>query len=530
MLTLLVKTDTLSFTSLAAVAGGCLLILILLPFLWTDRRLRKIPGPSLNPFVGLGIQLPPDVLPKFRQWADQHGEVFRVQVGWHHWVVLNSPEAMKAVFDKQSASTSSKLPMPMSDVVVGGRRMPTMAYGPKWRAYRQLCHRILTAKAVESFIPYQTVEISRLLYDLANHNSDEAAFYKHIHRMLFSTLMRAVYGRPTASADDEDIKYTEQSAKLLSKIQQPGYYIEDVIPPLASLPTWAQPSYKQAAKDAEWILWVKMRMWNRLKEQFAVDSAPPCYAKQMIESDFTEQGLDEADLAWIAGGLVDAGSATSTATFHNLILYLAACPEAQAAAARELDNVVGDSRAPAMADVPQLPYVWACIKEVLRRNPMPPWAIRHFTDADVVYKDMVIPRGTAVVCNTVALQYDKGKYPDPMAFQPERYLRHPKFSGEYAAMADPHARDHFTFGAGRRVCPGTRLAESNLAVMLANVIWAFEIQPPLGGEKKAISMDVSDDAFDMYPLRHAKPFKARFIPRNAARLEIVQRDGLVTNP
>ncbi|KAG9189968.1 hypothetical protein G6011_06836 [Alternaria panax] len=46
-----------------------------------------------------------------------------------------------------------------------------------------------------NFIPYQTLEIARLLHNLATKNTNESAFYKDIHRMLFSTLMRAVYGR-----------------------------------------------------------------------------------------------------------------------------------------------------------------------------------------------------------------------------------------------------------------------------------------------------------------------------------------------
>ncbi|ENH99773.1 hypothetical protein COCC4DRAFT_66198 [Bipolaris maydis ATCC 48331] len=479
----------LSWLTVAVLTVGVLgLFISCFPLLQTDRRLPKIPGPLLNYFVGLGISLPPYTLTKFRKWAGEYGDIYRVQVGWHHWVVLNSPEAVKIVFDKQ-------LQMPMSDVVVGGMRVPTMSYGPKWRAYQQLCHQILTAKAVNSFIPYQTVEIARLLNDLATKNTDDSAFYKDINRMLFSTLMRAVYGRSTESVNDEDLKYTEQSAKLLSKIQQPGSYIED------------------------------MRMWNRLKEQFTSLSAPSCYAKQMIESDFRQQGLKEEDLAWIAGGLVDAGSATSTATFHNLILYLAAFPEVQETAAAEINRVIGDSRKPAMADIPQLPYVWACIKEVLRICPMPPWAIRHFTDADVVYKDMVITKGTAVICNTVALHYEPKKYPDPMAFRPEDHINNTKFAGDYAAMSDPQARNHFTFGVGRRVCPGTRLVESNLALMLANMLWAFDIQPPLNGEKGKATIDVSDDAFEPYPLRHAKPFKVRFVPQNEHRLEMVLREG-----
>ncbi|TID02188.1 Cytochrome P450 monooxygenase patI [Colletotrichum higginsianum] len=239
-----------------------------------------------------------------------------------------------------------------------------------------------------------------------------------------------------------------------------------------------------------------------------------CYAKQIIESDFKEQGLEEEDLAWIAGGLVDAGSATSTANFHNIVLYLAACPDVQATAAKEIAAVVGDDRAPAMSDVSPLPYVWACI-EVLHRNTMPPWAIRHFTDADVTHKGFVSPKCPAVVCDTVALQFDEERYPDSFAFRPERYLGHTEFAGDYAAMADAQPRDHWTFGAGWRVCPGTRPAKSNLALMLANILWAFEIRPPTGAEKggKGSAIDLSDDAFDMYPLRQARPFKAGFCLR-----------------
>jgi hypothetical protein len=92
----------LSWVTIAASTIGVLALLILcFPLLRTDRRLRKIPGPRLNYFVGLGISLPPDTLTKFREWAGQYGDIYRVQVGWHHWVVLNSPEAVKMVFDKQ---------------------------------------------------------------------------------------------------------------------------------------------------------------------------------------------------------------------------------------------------------------------------------------------------------------------------------------------------------------------------------------------------------------------------------------------
>lgn len=157
--------------------------------------------------------------------------------------------------------------------------------------------------------------------------------------------------------------------------------------------------------------------------------------------------------------------------------------------------------------------------------------MRHFTDNDVVYKGYVIPKGTAIVGNTAAIHFDAERYPDPFQFKPERYTSHTKRSAEYAAMADPYARDHFTFGAGRRICPGSRFAENALTLALANMVWAFEIKPSPavgdGREKKGLAeMDLSDDAFDEAPVKSAKPFKAVFSPRSEARLQIVKQNWL----
>ena len=159
--------------------------------------------------------------------------------------------------------------------------------------------------------------------------------------------------------------------------------------------------------------------------------------------------------------------------------------------------------------------------------PAPPWILRHFTDNDVVYKNYVIPKGTAIVGNTAAIHFDPVRYPDPFSFKPERYINHTKYAAEYAAMGDPYERDHFAFGAGRRICPGSRLAENTLTLALANILWAFEIKPPtvvVDGKEQDAQMRLSDDVFDDVPLRSARPFKARFLPRSADRLRIIEEN------
>ena len=47
-------------------------------------------------------------------------------------------------------------------------------------------------------------------------------------------------------------------------------------------------------------------------------------------------------------------------------------PQAQRKAQEEIDRVIGNERFPTMADQPDLPYIEALVKEVLRWNPVAP--------------------------------------------------------------------------------------------------------------------------------------------------------------
>ena len=138
----------------------------------------------------------------------------------------------------------------------------------------------------------------------------------------------------------------------------------------------------------------------------------------------------------------------------------------------------------------------------------------HYTTADIVYRDYFIPANSVVSINHYALHFDPERYTDPDDFIPDRYLNHPLKAGAYAAHPDPYARDHFDFGAGRRICPGMHLAENSLFITIACIIWAFNILPPLENEKVGI-VDVSDAAYEAGANTLPKPSKLRFVPRSS---------------
>ena len=422
--------------------------------------------------------------------------------------------------------TSSKIPAPIGDdVVTRGMRQFTMPYGPKWRSYRTISHQLLSSTMTASFIPAQEYEAKQLLVDLATKNTNQRDFYQHLRRYSFSVIMTSTYGTRVSHWDHEDVHHAVRSSQILGKITQAGAFIVDELPILALLPTWLQPGRKHAEAIAKPLLEAKMRLWRRMQAQLATGKAPTCYAREMMEKSesWRNEGLTDEDVAWNLGGIVDVASHTSSVTLANLVNYLAANLNVQQIAHDELMRVVGPNRTPVLDDIKDLPYVHACVKEVLRLCPTPIWGIKHYADADVKYKNYIIPKGTVLLANTSFIHYDPERYNEPFAFQPERYLNFPKYSSEYAAQSDPYKRDHFAFGAGRRICPGARLAENSLNIALANILWAFEIRPPIVDGVEAKGMDLSDDAYENTSFRGLKPFAARFVPRSDDRLEFIEK-------
>jgi hypothetical protein len=94
-------TDAAFF--LAAVIG--LLALHVFVSRWLrSRTLSTIPGPDRGVLLWGRPGLPPNAPDVMRGWAREYGELFKLRIGWYDWVVINSPEAFKEIFDKQASA------------------------------------------------------------------------------------------------------------------------------------------------------------------------------------------------------------------------------------------------------------------------------------------------------------------------------------------------------------------------------------------------------------------------------------------
>ena len=148
-----------------------------------DSAYYNIPGPKGHFFSGNSNQLGNKPWEQLQKWALQYGEIFHLRLGANHFVYVNSREAVRELFDKQSATTSCKGPVTGASEIVHGLRLALMPYGSRWRKSRAIVHRLLTQKRALTYTSSQEFEATQLIYDLLeNQNVEQTAFYTHVER------------------------------------------------------------------------------------------------------------------------------------------------------------------------------------------------------------------------------------------------------------------------------------------------------------------------------------------------------------
>lgn len=85
-------------------------------------------------------------------------------------------------------------------------------------------------------------------------------------------------------------------------------------------------------------------------------------------------------------------------------------------------------------------------------------------------------------------------------------------SAQSATNADVTKRDHFVFGAGRRLCQGMHIADRTMFLAIARFLWAFDLRRAIDektGEQIVPNMDELTCGLFSQP----KPFQATIVPR-----------------
>ncbi|KAH8807119.1 putative cytochrome P450 oxidoreductase [Xylogone sp. PMI_703] len=499
------------------------LIFILVNILRTGRRPRDYPpGPPTLPVLG-NIHLMPkhDAHKQFRKWAEQYGPVYSLILGTKTLIVLTSDQAVKDLLDKRSAIYSHRQDMYLGMTLCsGGLRMLMMGYTAKWRMIRKMVHSLLNVSAARSYVPYQMLENRQMLHELL---VEPEQFIRSIQRYSNSLTTSMVFGWRTPTYDNEDIQQFFSGFEQFAIVNQTGTAaIVDYFPLLRRLPDWLLSTQKKAKDLHKREKELYLRHWLNCKQIILDGTAKPCFCVNMAKMQ-QEEGFDDDQAAYISGTLLEAGSDTTSSTLVGFIQAMVLFPEVQKKAQAEIDKVVGDQRLPTMDDEPNLRYISSCVKESLRWMPTTILgAVPHAVIQDDYYMNYRIPAGAGVLNNVWGIHQDENRYPEPRRFNPDRFKDYVQNAAESASNPDASKRDHFTFGAGRRICPGIHVAERSLFLGISRLLWAFDITSTTDttGKQLLPDQDHLTQGFVCMP----EPFKCRIVARSAARARIIEEE------
>ncbi|THU99222.1 cytochrome P450 [Dendrothele bispora CBS 962.96] len=438
----------------------CLLAFLLASLLVrsvTKRRRNLPPGPKPLPIIG-NLK---DIFQKdthqwqhFASWKRKYGDLTYVEVFGKSMLILNSSKATTDLLERRSAIYSDRPDMIMVNDLMGWYwDFAHQKYSDWWRLHRKTFHTGFQPSVVST---YHDIQLRGMEHFLRNMLKDPEDFSGHIRHYTGS------------------VSLASDALKKLVEAVGSGNYLVDVIPALKYVPAWF-PGAKFKRLADEWskdVFALRDVPFNRFKSDMEKNRAQPCFAKDILTK--TEQAgqLDtkmEEVIKNCASVAYLAGADTTVGLIFSFFLAMVLHPDAQKRAQEELDRVIGRDRLPDFKDRPHLPYIEACLSEVLRWMPVTPLAVPHQTTQPDIYEGYHIPAGTVVIGNVWAILHNPEVYPDPEVFKPERFLL---TEGD----APPHPIN-YAFGFGRRICPGRHFATNTAWLAIAATLSVYNISP-----------------------------------------------------
>ncbi|KAL4880291.1 cytochrome P450 [Aspergillus karnatakaensis] len=449
----------------------------------TGEKLLKLP--LIGDLHSSSIEKP---LENWDEWAKKNGPIAVPKLfGLIPIVVLNSYEAVVELFSRRSQWYSNRPASVSMEMITGaepGRSRFTLMHD--YDDHLKLHHRILSpslgAPAAPKYQPLMELEGKQLVYDIISTLSKSQSgkttteeIYPLLERTQSSIILSLHYSLRIPKFEDhtlhEVIAIQQKVTHLAANPQLP-----DILPFLRHLPTilspWQQYANKLFAEQVD----LYGRLFTHGRDAPGWNATKQAIATAEKHAPATSP-VSDLDLAFTLATSIQGGMETSPRQLLWLFIAAMQDPSFMARAHALLDAVVGRDRLPTFADRPNLQFIDAITHELFRWRPISPGSIPRRADHADEFAGTKIAKGVTVMANAWAIGRDENVFDPALGslheFIPDRWLRSDSESGEAKLRTDlPLA----VFGQGRRICQGKRVATDGTFMLVACLIWAFEVE------------------------------------------------------
>ncbi|KAH6785998.1 hypothetical protein C2S51_038453 [Perilla frutescens var. frutescens] len=447
------------------------------------------PGPQGLPLIGnlLGIASTSNLPLYLWRLSKKYGPIMQMKIGNVPMMIISSPKLAKEVMKTQDLAFCGR------SSLLGQRKMSYNCtdmvfspYGDQWRELRKITAvHLFSLKKNQSFRPIREDEVSCMIARISSFSqasSDRRAVNLSEMAMALggSLICRIAFSKRLEEMQSFENLLHEAQAVLMA------FYVSDYFPSLS----WVDKlcgsinnldnifekldSFYQEMIDEHLD---RTRVKNLEEEDDILD-----ILIKLKEQDSCSIELDSDRIKALLTDIFIAATGTSAASTIWTMTALIKAPNVMEKLQSEIRNLVGGKGKIDEDDLAKLPYLKAVINEAMRLYPPAPLLVPRETIERCSLEGYEIQPKTVVYVNAWAIARDPEYWENPDAFVPERFLN---------SNIDIKGQDFgvIPFGSGRRMCPGMCMGLANVELTVANLLYSFDWELPLGIRAEDIDTD-----------------------------------------
>ncbi|NXG44457.1 CP2CL protein, partial [Psilopogon haemacephalus] len=430
------------------------------------------PGPAPLPILGNILQVKPKNLAKtIEKLSKEYGPVFTVHLGSYPVVMLTGHDVVKEALIDRADEFAARGHMPIGDRANNGLGI-IFSNNKEWLEVRRFALTTLRnfgmgKKSIEMRIQEEAE------YLLEEINKTKGAAFDPTFMLscaVSNVICSIVFGR---RYDYKDKKFLSLMNNMNNIFEMMNSYWGQLYQMFPNIMYYLPGPHNQIFAEFDAL---KAFVAEEVKiHQASLDISSPqdfidCFLSKMEEEKKNpDSSFYMKNLITSTFDLFIAGTETTSTTIRYGLLLLLKNPKIQEKVQEEIDQVIGRSRKPFVADRIQMPYTDAVVHEIQRFISLIPLALPHTVTKDTCFREYIIPKGTTIFPILSSVLHDSKEFPNPHEFDPGHFL---KENGTFQKS------EYFMpFSAGKRICPGEGLARMEIFLLIATILQNFTLKP-----------------------------------------------------